>query len=215
MIQTPFVAQSYDEFAVSLRDSCCALCRLSSGRTRIVVDRGNPRAKLVFVGEAPGETEDAQGMAFVGRAGKLLDRMMNEIGLDTNKDALIINVVKCRPPENRAPKPDEAASCMPYLRKQIELVSPRFIVLLGTTALKHLAPERGKVSMAGEVGKVFYLKDFPRIPAMLLFHPAYLLYDPRKRPVMRLHLETLKNRLASEAILPADLGGVENGAIPC
>ena len=179
----------YAEFKRQLEESNCDRCALAQSRIRIVVDRGNPEAKLVFIGEAPGANEDRQGKAFVGRAGKLLDEMLLEIGIDSNKDSLIINVVKCRPPDNRAPLKEEAKTCAPFLARQIELVKPELIVLLGATALKHLAREKI------EVGKFFSLPEYPGIRFFVIYHPAYLLYDPRKKDVFREHLRSLKGYL--------------------
>ncbi|MEE9264104.1 MAG: uracil-DNA glycosylase, partial [Vicinamibacteria bacterium] len=128
---------SYDELKTRLVESGCTKCGLHAGRTQIVVDRGNPDASVMVIGEGPGEQEDRQGKAFVGRAGQLFDQIMNAVGIDTNEDMLIANVVKCRPPDNRSPHADEAAACLPFLKRQIELVRPHIILLLGATALKH------------------------------------------------------------------------------
>lgn len=156
-----------------------------------MVDRGNSRSKVLIVGEAPGAHEDLQAKAFVGRAGKLLDAMLKKQGFDTEKDCLIANVVKCRPPRNRPPRPEEARECLPYLRRQIELVDPRLIVLLGATALKHLLPEMRGESMAGQVGRCFEHTAYPKRHLLVLYHPAYILRDPRKRPLMEQHLRVL------------------------
>ena len=102
-------AESYAEFKEKLRDSGCDKCALHAGRTNIVVDRGNPEAYIMTIGEGPGENEDKQALAFVGRAGKMFDKIMDAVGIDTNRDMLIVNVVKCRPPENRSPRAEEAA----------------------------------------------------------------------------------------------------------
>lgn len=185
--------KEYAEFKKNLLDSDCRKCPLSDSRTRIVVDRGNPRAKVLIIGEAPGQNEDIQAKAFVGRAGQLLDRLMKEVGFDTNQDSLIVNVVKCRPPENRAPQPKEAAACMPFLKKQMALVNPRIILLLGATALKHLIPQKSGSAMADQVGNFFRHPDYPGAEWMVLFHPAYLLRDPRKTPIMAEHLKRFKS----------------------
>ncbi len=184
-------AESYAEFKAALADSGCTRCALSEHRTHIVVDRGNPMAGMLLVGEAPGENEDLQAKAFVGRSGRLLDDMFKEIGFDTNLDALIINVVKCRPPANRAPLPKEVQMCRLFLKKQIDLVHPRWIVLLGATALKHMFPEKKKFSMAEQVGQPFQDAAYPGIDLMALYHPAYILRDPRKKPLMAQHLKQL------------------------
>ncbi len=158
-----------------------------------MVDRGNSNASVLIVGEAPGENEDLQGRAFVGRGGKLLDQLMKEVGFDTESESLIINVVKCRPPDNRRPKPEEAKACFPYLRQQIDFVKPKFVLLLGATALKHLIPEKKDFSMKSQVGKFFEHADFPQAQIMVLYHPAYILRDPRKKPDMLGHLQFFKS----------------------
>jgi DNA polymerase len=122
---------TYAQFKKALQNSGCTQCDLHQGRTHIVVDRGNPKASILIVGEAPGASEDEQGKAFVGRAGRLMDQLMQGIGLDTNRDCLIANIAKCRPPKNRAPFKEEAQTCLPFLKRQIELVNPRVMVLLG------------------------------------------------------------------------------------
>ena len=184
--------RKYPEFKKALAESGCTRCALSQSRTHIVVDRGNPDSKVLFIGEAPGENEDLQGKAFIGRAGRLLDEMLKEIGFDTNRDSLIANVAKCRPPENRRPTPKEAETCLPFLKRQIELVAPKFILLLGATALKHMVPEKDKFSMKEEVGSFFTHPAYPGIQWMVLYHPAFILRDPRKRPDMATHLKRFK-----------------------
>lgn len=184
-------AETYPEFKKALIDSACTRCALCEGRTNIVVDRGNYEARVMVIGEGPGENEDLQGKAFVGRGGRLLDGMLSEVGFDTNKDSLIANVVKCRPPKNRAPEKEEAGTCFPYLKKQIELVRPKFILLLGATALKYILPGQ-KFTMRDEVGKFFDHPEYPGIRFMVLFHPAYILRDPRKKPLMAEHLKFFK-----------------------
>lgn len=201
----------YETFRKNLLDSNCDRCGLHQSRTHIVIDRGNPGAKILFIGEAPGENEDKQGLAFVGRAGKRLDSLMQEIGIDTNRQALIVNIVKCRPPDNRAPRAEEAGTCMRYLLRQIQLVKPHMIVLLGATALKHLVREKPDFSMEEEAGKIFKLSEFPSADFMVLFHPAYLLYDPRKMTVMRDHLQTLKRYLENHGLVPASAANDDTG----
>ena len=181
-------AKAYTQFKEELIRSNCAQCPLSESRRHIVVDRGNPDAKVVMIGEAPGENEDVQGKAFVGRAGQLLDAMLKELEFDTNRDSLIINVVKCRPPENRAPKQEEVNACFPFLEKQLLLVKPRVVLLLGAVALKHVLKDKGGNSMAEEVGNFFERPEFPGVKFMVLYHPAFILRDPRKKPDMAAHL---------------------------
>ncbi|MBI4388025.1 MAG: uracil-DNA glycosylase [Candidatus Omnitrophica bacterium] len=189
-------AKNYAEFKKLLAESNCTKCSLSENRKHIVVDRGNPEAKVLMVGEAPGENEDIQAKAFVGRAGQLLDQMMQEAGMDSNRDALIANVVKCRPPENRAPKQEEVDQCFPFLKKQISLIAPEVIVLLGGTALKHLVHNKGEFSMEKEAGKAFTHPDYPGTQFFVLYHPAFILRDPRKKPVMATHLQILKELIS-------------------
>jgi len=131
-------APTYREFKDRLIASNCTKCGLHAGRTQIVVDRGNPTAPVMVVGEGPGEKEDQQGLAFVGRAGQMFDQIMNAVGIDTNQDMFIANVVKCRPPENRTPEKDEVSTCMPYLIRQIGAIQPKVIVCLGSVAAQTL-----------------------------------------------------------------------------
>ncbi len=157
--------------------AACTRCRLHQGRTKSVFSRGSPDASVVFIGEGPGYNEDQQGEPFVGAAGQLLDKMIGAMGLA--RDAVYVcNVVKCRPPENRTPLPDEAAACMPYLQAQLDVVSPKIIVALGRCAAENLgcaAPGRGwRGSWGAHRG----------VPVMPTYHPAYLLRSPEmKRPV--------------------------------
>lgn len=157
--------------------SKCTKCRLHAGRTNTVFARGNPDARLVFVGEGPGFNEDKQGKPFVGQAGRLLDKMIAAMGF-AQDEVYICNVVKCRPPENRTPNPDEAAACMPYLRAQLEVVAPEVIVALGRCAAENLGVAREGQRWRGTWG------TFEGIRVMATYHPAYLLRNPEhKRPV--------------------------------
>jgi uracil-DNA glycosylase family 4 len=150
----------------------CVRCKLCETRTNIVFGEGNPKAKLMFVGEGPGENEDQQGRPFVGRAGQLLDKIIEAMGLK-RADVYIANVVKCRPPANRVPAPDESSTCMPFLFRQIETIKPEALVVLGATALKTLVGEDSKISqMRGK------FTQFRGIDLMPTFHPAYLLRNP-------------------------------------
>jgi uracil-DNA glycosylase family 4 len=183
---------TYDAFATALKTSNCNQCALSESRQNIVVDRGNPQAKVLIIGEAPGKNEDETGQPFVGRAGKMLDEMMRTINFDTQKDALIANIVKCRPPENRVPKQKEVEACLPFLHRQIELLKPKTIILLGATAFKRILPDVKFLSMTDIVGKVFTDEKIKGAKLVTLFHPAYLLYDPRKKEEMKKHLKQLR-----------------------
>jgi DNA polymerase len=157
----------------------CTRCKLHRlGRRQIVFGVGNPRAELMFIGEAPGHDEDVQGMPFVGRAGQLLTKIIEAIDLK-REDAYIANVIKCRPPENRNPESDEVASCEPFLFRQVQAIAPRVIVALGTFAAQTLLRKNDPISRLR--GQVFHYGDARLIPT---FHPAYLLRSPeRKREV--------------------------------
>ena len=191
---------SYVEFKRALAASDCRRCALSQSRTHLVVDRGSPNARVLVIGEAPGKNEDLQQRAFVGMAGKSFDRMNAEIGIDTEKDFLICNTVKCRPPENRRPKPQETAACRAYLLRQVELVAPRLIVLMGATALQSLDPARAKFSMQAEAGKFFKLSFGATYDALTLYHPAALIYNRSLNETMRAHLLLLKQFMQREQL---------------
>jgi len=197
-----FSLTSYPEFKKQLAESNCSRCpELCQNRTTIVVDRGTPEANVVLIGEAPGENEDLRGEAFVGRAGQLLDKILSSVGLDTNRDTLILNVVKCRPPENRAPKPFEAGNCFPYLKWQLDFVKPKVIVLLGATAARYFLPKEKGIAMRDRVGTFFEAPEYPETKFMLLYHPAYILRDPRKKPEMEAHVSVLKAYLDQNRVL--------------
>ncbi len=150
----------------------CTRCKLHSTRQKIVFGDGNPKAELVFVGEGPGADEDAQGLPFVGRAGKLLTQMIEAMGLQ-RKDVYICNVVKCRPPENRQPEEDEVKTCSPFLMRQIDVIAPKVIVCLGATAAKTLLQtNRGISQFRGE------WLEFRGRKLLATYHPAYLLRNP-------------------------------------
>ena len=167
--------RSLDEIAAVVRD--CPKCPLCKTRTHAVPGEGNPSAGLFLVGEGPGESEDLSGRPFVGRAGELLDKMLAAIEIP-RADAYIANVVKCRPPKNRVPLPDERDACLPYLRRQIELVRPRVLVALGGTAAETLLGV--KMSLGQLRLKVH---QWNGIPLIVTYHPAALLRNPNwKRP---------------------------------
>lgn len=196
-----FGAKTYEEFRTAFLEYGCTKCRLSKSRTHLVLDRGNPQARVVLIGEGPGADEDARGQAFVGRAGQLMDALFRAIGIDTNRQMLILNVIKCRPPENRQPMADEAETCLPYLRKQLELVQPKLIVLLGATAVKHALGRRDLESMESVVGQFFTDPRFPGAVLVILYHPAFILRDPRKQPIFERHLRELKAYASRERLL--------------
>jgi uracil-DNA glycosylase family 4 len=169
--RTAYQAKTLDELRTAIAD--CRRCKLWPGRTHLVFGVGNPNAKLMFIGEGPGRDEDLQGEPFVGRAGQLLtDIITKGMGL-RREDVYIANVVKCRPPDNRNPEPDEVASCEPFLKRQIDLVRPEIIVALGKFAVQTLL--QSKVPITRLRGN---WHTYHGIKLMPTFHPAYLLRNP-------------------------------------
>lgn len=153
----------------------CRVCRLHSGRQNLVFGEGPPGPKLVFVGEGPGFEEDQQGRPFVGKAGKLLDKMIKSLGL-ARSDVYICNVVKCRPPENRTPNADEIEACSPFLFEQLEILNPEVICALGACAGQTLLATSSPISrMRGKIHK------WRGIPLVCTYHPAYLLRNPSQK----------------------------------
>ena len=153
----------------------CTRCKLHPHRTQIVFGVGDPQADLVFVGEAPGADEDAQGEPFVGRAGQLLTRMIEAIGLK-REDVYICNVLKCRPPNNRTPEADEIASCEPFLIAQLKAIKPKLICALGGVAVSSLLKAKTPLS---KLRGAFH--DYQGIPLLVTYHPAYLLRNPNEK----------------------------------
>ena len=161
-------AMDWDSLKSCVAD--CTACGLHKGRNKTVFGVGDERANWLFVGEGPGADEDAQGEPFVGQAGKLLDNMLAAINLKRDANVYIANIVKCRPPGNRNPQPDEAAACSPYLKRQIELIRPKLIVALGKVAAVNLLGRDASISsLRGSV------HDCGGIPLIVTYHPAYLL----------------------------------------
>lgn len=170
---TPDAARRLIEIREDLGD--CKRCKLHADRTNIVFGVGSPKAELMFVGEGPGADEDAKGEPFVGRAGQLLTKMIEAMGV-RRSDVYIANVVKCRPPGNRAPAPDEVAACSPFLRAQIHAIRPRVICTLGNAATAALLQKpEGITKLRG----VF--QEYEGIPVMPTYHPAFLLRSPDKK----------------------------------
>ena len=153
----------------------CERCGLCQTRTNVVPGEGNPRARLMFIGEGPGQEEDRQGRPFVGRSGDLLTRNIHAIGIERT-EVYICNVVKCRPPKNRDPQPDEAAACLPFLRDQFRLVRPQVVALLGRVACRYILNE--EIFITRDHGRWFERKGIWFIPT---FHPSALLRDPAKK----------------------------------
>ena len=162
-----------------LRENClnCQKCELCQTRHNVVVGVGNPEAKVMFIGEGPGENEDLQGEPFVGRGGKLLDKMLNAVDLDRNKNIYIANIVKCRPPKNRDPKPEEQEQCIGWLRNQVKLIKPKIIVCLGRISAQKLIKEDLRITK--EHGLFFEKGSFLMMP---MFHPAAILRNPNQKP---------------------------------
>lgn len=174
--RTPDPAADLEEVRRELGD--CQRCRLASGRRNLVFGVGSPQADLMFIGEAPGFDEDRLGEPFVGKAGQLLTRMIGAMGL-SREGVYIANIIKCRPPKNRDPQPDEVATCEPFLRAQIDAIGPRILIAMGNFAVKTLLrTDTGITRMRGT------WRSYHGIPLMPTFHPAYLLRNAeKKRPV--------------------------------
>ncbi|AFY49677.1 uracil-DNA glycosylase, family 4 [Nostoc sp. PCC 7524] len=153
----------------------CHRCELGNTRTHAVVGRGNLKAPIMIIGEAPGQSEDETGLPFVGRSGQLLEKILASVNLSTEHDVYIGNINKCRPPGNRVPTPDEMAACLPYLLEQIRLVDPKIILLTGATAVKGITGDkRGITKIRGQ-----WMEWQGRL-CMPIFHPSYLLRNPSK-----------------------------------
>ena len=176
----------------------CRRCPLCDGRTQTVFGVGNPEARVLFIGEAPGKNEDLQGKPFVGAAGKYLDELLGIAGLKRD-EVYIANVLKCRPPSNRDPRPEEIEACTPYLREQTRTVDPEFIVTLGNFATKFvLKTDVGITRLHGTLQQAGKFKVFP------IFHPAAALYDGSKRIALEDDFTTLGELLA----IARDIDGV-------
>ncbi len=169
----------------------CRRCPLCSGRTNVVFGVGNPRARLMFVGEGPGAEEDRQGEPFVGAAGRLLTKWIERIGI-VRQDVYIANIVKCRPPGNRAPLPEEAAACLPYLRRQIRAIRPEIICTLGGVALNHLLGNNDRITRARG-----NWRDLDGIPVLPTYHPAYILRNATREHEVVADFDLLAQRLRS------------------
>lgn len=181
---------------LEVRNVCsqCDNCNLGKLRNNIVFSDGSADAPVMLIGEAPGADEDASGIPFVGKAGKLLNKFLEECGISRERDLYICNTVKCRPPENREPKPEEKNACEKYLEAQINIVRPKLIVLCGATAAKNFLGDDIKISQIR--GNKYML--FEKIPATVIFHPSYLLrnhFEDVNSPrwLMRKDLTAVKN----------------------
>lgn len=184
-------ANTLDGLEMNIGD--CRLCRLHRGRTRLVFGEGSPRARLVFVGEGPGKEEDLEGRPFVGEAGRLLTRIIeNGMGLK-REEVYICNVVKCRPPRNRDPERDETEACLPFLKQQLTLIKPEVICTLGRVASQALIGNDFRISR--DRGKWLSFMDIPLMPT---FHPAYLLRNPSAKRQVWEDIQEVMRRLGLE-----------------
>lgn len=175
-----------------LKEQClnCKKCGLCETRTNVVFGVGNPNAEVMFIGEGPGENEDLQGEPFVGRGGKLLDKMLYSVDLSREENIYIANIVKCRPPKNRDPKPEEQVACTDWLRNQYKLINPKIIVCLGRIAsAKIIKPD---IKITKEHGLFFKKGDVLMMP---MLHPAAVLRDPRKRPEAFRDFQILREKI--------------------
>ena len=175
VVAPEIAAQGLDWDELRTAVSGCTRCRLHETRTQTVFGVGNPAADWLIIGEAPGAEEDRRGEPFVGRAGRLLDEMLRAIG-EARSSVFIANVLKCRPPNHRDPKPDESAACRTYLERQIELINPRIILAVGRIAAQQLLATDAPVGRMR--GKVHRLGD---VPLIVTYHPAYLLRSPTQK----------------------------------
>ncbi|MDD3324319.1 MAG: uracil-DNA glycosylase [Sulfurospirillaceae bacterium] len=169
----------------------CHLCQLAKTRKKVVFGEGNAHAKILFIGEGPGASEDDTGRPFVGRAGELLTKMIENVLELSREDVYIANVVKCRPPENRVPTHEEVSSCKPYLMQQIRAISPKIIVALGSTAFHHLTGEYD-TPITKIRGEVFEFEKAKLIPT---YHPSYLLRNPSAKKEVYLDMLKIKRML--------------------
>ena len=175
-VATP--APEHEDSLEALTRECmgCQRCDLATTRTHVVISRGNPLARLMLIGEGPGQHEDETGLPFVGRAGQLLDQILASVGLDQEQDIYICNVVKCRPPGNRKPTPEEMAHCRPWLQRQIQLVNPAVVLLAGSTAMTGvLGIKTGITRMRGQ-----WIEQDGRV-YMPVFHPSFLLRNASRQ----------------------------------
>ncbi len=183
--------------AYAAQVEACTRCRLATGRSQVVFGAGDPHADLMFVGEAPGFHEDKQGIPFVGQAGKLLDKLLAGIGLERS-EVYIANVLKCRPPGNRDPQPDEIESCEPHLFKQIELIQPRVVATLGNFATKLLSGKpTGITRVHGQEQEVTLGGN--RVLLYPLYHPAAALYTPAMLNILQEDFRRLPDLMGSSA----------------
>ena len=188
--------------AVAAEIIVCTKCQLSKNRKNAVPGEGNPESPVMFIGEAPGQSEDIKGKPFVGAAGKFLETLLSEIGLSRN-DVFICNIVKCRPPRNREPMPNEIQTCTPYLDRQINIIKPKFVVTLGNYSTAYIfskanMPFNGITQARGK----FYQATIVNMQITIFptFHPAAALYSAKYKETLQHDFQLLKNKLARHTI---------------
>jgi uracil-DNA glycosylase len=176
--QIPIPSGTYASIAEMVPHcNSCQRCELGQFRTHAVIGRGNPKAPIMIIGEGPGQSEDEQGLPFVGKSGQLLEKILESVHFSSENDVYICNVVKCRPPGNRTPTPQESEACKPYLLEQIRIVSPKIILLTGATAVRGLTGNKqGITKIRGQ------WLEWQGYLCMPIFHPAYLLRNPSREP---------------------------------
>lgn len=216
-VQSPRPAQQGDHIgrAMELAAACNTLaelkealeafdgCALKQYATTTVFADGTPEGRILLVGEAPGRDEDLAGLPFVGRAGKLLDRMLAAIGLDRKKNVYITNVLNWRPPNNRDPSPEEAAACLPFLRRHIELVNPAIMILLGAVSVRHvIGRSEGIMRLRGTW--LDYYVNGGMVPVMPILHPAYLLRRPADKKLAWRDLQSIAVKIQALGLLELD-----------
>lgn len=181
----------YDSWEI-LKNDCtmCTKCPLCETRTNVVFGEGNPQSEVMFIGEGPGEQEDLQGKPFVGRSGKLLDSMLENIGLSRTKNIYIANIVKCRPPKNRDPLPEEQELCINWLRNQTALLKPKIIVAVGRIAAQKIIDSNIKITK--DHGKFYKKKKILMMPTI---HPAAILRNPNQKPLVEDDFKNLKLKI--------------------
>ncbi|HEO66414.1 MAG TPA: uracil-DNA glycosylase [Spirochaetes bacterium] len=189
---------SVEDFRKLLRAYHCTRCPLSSEiKQNPTTSRGNPNRHVMMVGEAPGHNEMIQGIPFVGKAGQLMDKIFESIGWTSEKDIYVTNICRCRPVDNRTPLVHEAKTCISYLKKEIDLIKPRFILTLGATSAKYLLGSAlPSTAMKDIVGRFFQSEEYPHIDFFVLYHPAALLYNSKLRDPMWEHIQLFRDHLS-------------------
>jgi uracil-DNA glycosylase len=202
--QVPIPSGTYQSIADMVPHcTTCHRCELGQYRTNAVIGRGNPTADILIVGEGPGQNEDEQGLPFVGRSGQLLEKILESVHFNSERDVYICNIVKCRPPGNRTPTPDESEACKPYLLEQIRIINPKIILLTGATAVRGLTGDkRGITKIRGQ------WIEWQGYLCMPIFHPAYLLRNPSREPnspkwLMWKDIQAVRAKLAELNLPPA------------